>query len=175
MRGKTATPQKAVTPEKTIFRFEVQLLSGPIAPSFLAKHPEAPTRVIDIRGSNTLEELHVAIFSAFDRYDEHMYEFQVGGKKPMDKKAVRYIVPYEYADPEELSAGETSIASLGLRTRQCFYYWFDFGDDWWHKIRLLAINPPTEGKKRYPRIVESIGPSPPQYIIDWDEEEEEDE
>ena len=167
----TGTPYVAAA-AKTIFRFEVQLLSGPVAPSFVNKHPEAPSLVIDIRGAHTLEDLHDAIFRAFDRYDEHMYEFQIGGKKPMDRKAVRYSIPFDDGDPGEENAAATTIASLNLRTGKSFFYWFDFGDDWWHEIRLLAINPPTEGKKRYPRIVEKKGESPPQYV-DWDAEEDE--
>ena len=173
MKGKAGTSQNDAASEKnTIFRFEVQLLSGPVTSSFLDKHPEAPLRVIDIRGSHTLEDLHDVIFRAFDRYDEHMYEFQIGGKKPMDRKAVRYSIPFDDGEPGEESAAATTIASLNLRPRKTFYYWFDFGDDWWHSVRLLAINPPTEGKKRYPRIVEKKGASPPQYI-DWDAEEDE--
>jgi hypothetical protein len=38
-------------------------------------------------------------------------------------------------------------------------------------VRLLAVSPPEKGR-RYPRIVERKGASPPQYI-DWDEEEDE--
>jgi hypothetical protein len=58
---------------KTVFRFHVRLISGPVAPSYVKKHPDAPSRVIDIRGSQSLDMLHQAIFRAFDRYDPHMY------------------------------------------------------------------------------------------------------
>jgi hypothetical protein len=51
-----------------------------------------------------------------------------------------------------------------------YFYLFDFGDDWWHKISLYSINPDEpKGKGRYPRIVERKGESPPQYA-DWDAE-----
>ena len=50
------------------------------------------SRTIQIRGDQTLEDLHHAIFYAFGREDEHMYEFQVGGKGPMDPKARRYTL-----------------------------------------------------------------------------------
>jgi len=172
---KKETPRHDAAAAKTIFRFEVLLLSGPVSQSFVARHPEAPSRVIDMRGSHTLDDLHVTIFNAFDRYDEHMYEFQIGAKKPMDRKAVRYGLALDEADPGEKSAEATSIASLDLKIGKSFFYWFDFGDDWWHEVHLLAVNPPAEGRKRYPRIVERKGESPPQYI-DWDlEDEDEDE
>jgi hypothetical protein len=168
---KSEPVQHDVKSTKVIFRFEVCLLSGPVAPSFVAQHPEPPLRVIDIRGSQTLDVLHQAIFDAFDREDTHMYEFQLGGKKPMDRKAVRYGIVLDDDEPKGKSAKATSIAALNLRVGSSFFYWFDFGEDWWHEVRLLAVQPQEKGRARYPRIVEKRGESPPQYI-DWDEEEE---
>ena len=48
-------------------------------------------------------------------------------------------------------------------------YWFDFGDDWWHQINVLAIDDKVP-KGKYPKVVKRIGKSPPQYV-DWDEED----
>lgn len=51
-----------------------------------------------MRGSDTLDDLHWAIFEAFDREDPHCYQFELGGKKPMDRKAqcsASKIVPRE--------------------------------------------------------------------------------
>lgn len=157
---------------KTVFRFEVRLLSGPVTPSFLTRNPEAPSRIIDIRGSQTLDDLHQAIFNAFDREDAHMYEFQIGGKKPMDRKAVRYGIALDEDSFEEKSAEAAILASLNLATGNAFFYWFDFGDDWWHTVRLVAVTTLAEGKGRYPRIVERRGESPPQYA-DWESDENE--
>jgi hypothetical protein len=173
MRVKTGMLQSEVPLARMIFRFEVRLLSGPVTQSFIDRNPELPSRVIDIRGSQTLEDLHDAIYMAFDRDDEHMYEFQFGGRKPMDRKAVRYTrTPYDMDDdPEKESAETVVIAGLNLKKRSRFFYWFDFGDDWWHEVRLLAVNAPEKGGECYPRIVESKGDSPPQYA-DWEEEEE---
>ncbi|MGZ3487799.1 MAG: IS1096 element passenger TnpR family protein [Isosphaeraceae bacterium] len=49
------------------------------------------SRTIKIRGDQTLEDLHHAIFDAFGRGEEHLYEFQFG-KGPMDPKAPRYVL-----------------------------------------------------------------------------------
>jgi hypothetical protein len=152
---------------KMIFRFEVELLSGPVTQSFMIKYPEPPSRIIDIRGSQTLEMLHQAIFRAFDREDEHMYEFQFGGKVPQGKNAVRYGIPSAGDHCTVKNAETTSIAELNLKPRNVFFYWFDFGDDWWHKVRLLAVSPPEKDRRRYPRIVRKEGESPPQYA-DWE-------
>lgn len=176
-RRTIAKKVRVAAPECQLFyELEVALLSGPVTESFAKKNP-AVVRTIQIRGDQTLESLHKAIFKAFDRFDEHMYEFQIGGKRTMDPKARRYVLPMAMDDPfsECSPAGDvmrTTIGSLGLGKNQAFAYWFDFGDDWWHQVSVLAIEesaPPG----RYPKITNRIGDSPPQYI-DWDEEDDSD-
>ncbi len=154
-----------------LYTLEVFLLSGPITEKFAKKNPEI-SRTIQIRGDQTLEDLHHALFDAFDRSDEHMYEFQFG-KGPMDPKAPRYVLP----DAFEVDMGEkhppagrvdrTSIDSLGLKVSRSFGYWFDFGDDWWHQINVEAIEDEAPGGT-FPRVTKRVGKSPPQYA----EEEE---
>jgi hypothetical protein len=114
-----------------------------------------------------LEDLHHAIFDAYDRWEEHWYEFQFG-KGPMDPKGPRYVLPG--ASESELGgeippAGRvdlTTIESLGLKVGRRFGYWFDFGDDWWHQINVAEIKD-TVPKGRYPRVIKWQGQSPPQY------------
>jgi Plasmid pRiA4b ORF-3-like protein len=66
-----------------LYVLDVFIIDSPIADTFIAKNPVI-SRTIEIKGSNTLEDLHKIIFKAFDRKDEHMYEFQVGGSRPQD-------------------------------------------------------------------------------------------
>ncbi len=154
-----------------LYTLEVFLLSGPITEKFAKENPEI-SRTIQIRGDQTFEDLHHALFDAFDRSDERMYEFQFG-KGPMDPKAPRYVLP----DAFEVNMGEknppagrvdrTSIDSLGLKVGRSFGYWFDFGDDWWHQINVEAIEDEAPAGK-FPRVTKRVGKSPPQYA----EEEE---
>src|SRR6516164_5960583 len=85
-----------------LYTLEVFLLSGPIAEKFAKKNPEI-SRTIQIRGDQTLEDLHHVVFDAFDRWDEHMYEFQFG-KGPMDPKGSRYVLPSAF----EMDQGEAN-------------------------------------------------------------------
>jgi hypothetical protein len=71
---------------------EVSLISGPLTRKFTKRNPVV-SRTVEIRGDQTLEDLHRAIFKAFDREEEHMYEFQIGGKGPQDPNAKRYTLP----------------------------------------------------------------------------------
>jgi hypothetical protein len=146
-----------------LYTLEVFLLNGPVTDKFAKKNPEI-SRMIQIRGNQTLEDLHEAIFEAYDRFDEHMYEFQFG-KRPME--GPRYILPMavEYRDDYPFAGlvGETTIESLGLKKGRSFRYWFDFGDDWWHQIDVEAVDEDIP-KGKYPKITKRVGKSPPQYL-----------
>src|SRR5215212_11592707 len=110
--------------------------------SFLEK-TRVISRTIQIRGDQTLAELHRAIFDAFNREQEHMYEFQVGGEGPMDPKARRYVLHAAINDPSgDKPAGDvkqTTVGSLDLQVNDLFGYWFDFGDDWWHQVDVVVV------------------------------------
>jgi len=175
MKRMPKKPRAAAKPrprEKRVFTLQVAIVSGPMTESFARMNP-AISRTLEARGDHSLADLHCAIFDAFDRYDEHLYEFQFGGKRPMDPEARRYGPPMAMVDPfgeteGSADAERTTLDSLGLKIGDVFGYWFDFGDDWWHQINVLAI---AEGAPRgkLPKVTRRVGESPPQYM-NWDEE-----
>ena len=155
---------RAIAPTGKLYRLAVYLCNSV---GTRASCDESILRVIEIRGDQTLADLHFAIFDSFDREDEHLYEF-ILGKTPRDRKGPTFGVMVDpYDDDEE--ASETLIGDLGLRLRRAFWYMFDFGHSWWHRIEVQAISTPAP-KTKYPRIAERKGKSPPQYP-DWDEDE----
>lgn len=164
--AKKKAKAKKTGPPK-LYTLDVHIISGPITEKFAKKNPSV-VRTIEMRGDQTLDDLHEMIFDAFDRDDPHMYEFQFG-KKPMDNKGPRYVMPEAAEDDFDEPAGlttETTLDDLELKPKQCFWYWFDFGDDWHHRIDVKAIAD-APGKGKYPRVTRRVGESPPQYI-DWD-------
>ena len=64
----------------------------------------------------------------------------------------------------------TTLDSLELKQDQAFGYWFDFGDDWWHQVDVVAVEKKS-ARGKFPKVIKRVGKSPPQYV-DWDEEEE---
>jgi hypothetical protein len=154
------TPSRAAAQRAApanLFVLSVFLSSGPISEHFPSK---VINRVIEIRGDQTLHELHYAIFDAYDRWEQHAYEFQFG-KRPFDPKGPNYGIgdgPREHGD-----ARTTKVDALGLKVGRVFGYWFDFGDDWFHQIEVVRIDRPIP-TVTYPRVIKRVGESPPQYL-----------
>jgi hypothetical protein len=148
----------AATPAN-LYVLSVFLVGGPTSKKFANKEI---SRVIEIRGDQTLEDLHRAIFHAYDRWEEHLYEFQLG-KRPFDPDGPNYGISDR--SPEGKAPGDartTKLDDLGLRPERVFGYWFDFGDDWFHQVQLERIEQaiPTV---TYPRVIKRVGKSPPQH------------
>ena len=142
-------------------------------------------RKIAIKGVQTLDDLHEAIYDAFDRDDEHLYSFffpKKSGKINLRKiynESVEYTSPgmFEgdggFCKEDQMNAAKTKIDALIRKKGQVFYYLFDFGDEWWHEITVEETDAKAE-KGQYPRVLERKGKSPPQYP-DSDEDGEEEE
>lgn len=148
--------------------------------------PEVP-RVVEVRSTQTLQDLHTAIQRAFGWDDDHLYSFYMTGKM-YDR---RYGIPCtdmedpfsmfasgssgseneegEQEEDEPLYAYNTVIGELGLGKGHKFIYFFDYGDSHTFWVEVKDIRPKAE-RGRYPRVTEKAGKNPPQYP-DWDEDE----
>ena len=72
--AKQKTQKKSQLAKDTkLYTLDVFIIGGPIDEKFVKKN-KIICRTIQIRGDQTLEDLHYAIFDAFDREDEHMYD-----------------------------------------------------------------------------------------------------
>jgi hypothetical protein len=138
-------------------------------------------RIIDASENCTFEDLHETIFGAFNRYDPHLYSFLI---TKSDTKNFRTIwsAP-EITHPEntedfmgfgekKMSVATIKIGDVGLKEKDVFHYLFDFGDDWWHRIRVQSIRKGAFRREhKHIMVVKSVGSSPPQYP-DYDEYED---
>jgi len=94
----------------------------------------------------------------------------------MDPEAKRYGLSAAMDDPLNddyklaNDVANTTIGSLGLKVDQPFGYWFDFGDDWWDQVTVLAIHDKVP-RGRSSKVTQKTGDSPPQYI-DWDDKDD---
>jgi Domain of unknown function (DUF6398)/Plasmid pRiA4b ORF-3-like protein len=159
------TADSSPSPEalQALYVLEVAIIDGPMTEEFIQKNRQI-VRTIEIQGEHTLADLHKMIFKAFDRVEEHLYEFQLKGEGPNDPNADRYGLAMGMSDEFERGmAGDvtkTKIGALDLSVGEPFGYWFDFGDDWWHQVSVREMTKP-QSKVKYPRITDRTGASPP--------------
>jgi hypothetical protein len=146
-----------------VYSLEVSLTDGPVS----AAHANRKiARRIDILGRQTLHELHQAIFEAFERWDQHLYEFNLG-EGPGDRSQLYFYTGGGDASDDETTGDPTTtpLAALNLEVGRLFGYTFDMGDQWEHLIEVVATAE-ARGTVHYPRITKKVGKAPPQYPDD---------
>ena len=84
-------------------------------------------RRIAVKAGQTLDDLHWAIYDAFDRDDEHLYSFYFPRPGAKGRALLRNAVEYSHSavceDPNPFSdkpvhnAEDTDLGCLGLRAR----------------------------------------------------------
>ena len=147
---------------------------------------EEVSRVIELRETQTLVDLHNAIQEEMGWDDPHLYSFFMDGKVWSQNLEQEYVHPqlhrylqgkramlsvdYMWYPTENFPwrmerrprSADTPIKTLELRKRRRFLYLFDFGDQHHFKIKVVGFGEAKKGEK-YPKLVESAGKSPPQY------------
>lgn len=126
-------------------------------------------RTIAMRGDQSLDDLHNVIFSAFDRFDPHLYSFyfpKAPRRQGVDgSRRDEYVSASSFRETRgaerTFDAASTRIDGLGLKIGQTFEYLFDYGDTWWHEVKVEQIG--VADRARYPEITASHGRSPVQY------------
>jgi len=144
-------------PDSSVYRIKVALVGN-----------KRIYRKIAIRGDHTLDDLHEAVFYAFDREEEHMYSFFFPASATKSKRVIMNSPEFSPSGPWESQAAngetdtaKTTISSLGLAVKQKFYYLFDWGDEWWHELTFEGVC--STEVNTLPVVTVKKGESPPQY------------
>jgi hypothetical protein len=120
-------------------------------------------RVIAVRDDLTLVDLHYALQAAFGWDDDHLYAFWLDGQF-WTTAGAHYTRPCGASD-EPIGPAERSAAirldRLGLAEGDRIAYVFDFGDEW--RVRLRVRDVVGDDGRPSPRLLQSVGPAPPQY------------
>jgi hypothetical protein len=128
----------------TLYRFQVQL-----------DKVQSVWRRIEMRGDQTLHDLHAAIQEACN-WDEDLYAFFLSGK--VWDKETSYESPYGEA---ERSAAKYRLEHLPLQPGQQLAYMLGFNDDRAFQITLEAISPgAAQPDVAYPRVTGRHGKAP---------------
>ncbi|HUY78411.1 MAG TPA: plasmid pRiA4b ORF-3 family protein [Ktedonobacterales bacterium] len=151
-------PTEPPSPEaqSTLYTMQVTFQEHMLQP----KSADHIWRRIELRGDQTLHDLHLAIQDAFGWDDDHLYAFFMTGKAWDQRDA--YYSPFD--QDEELIASAVRIDELGLRARRTFMYLFDFGDELRHTVKVESVQRDgVQADVAYPRTIERHGDNVPQY------------
>ncbi len=149
-------------------------------------------REIETLSTNTYEELHLAIQSAFQFDNKHAASFFVSDDLWRKYQEITYKKENLELDKEEIKKNmspkqlmsTTKIAKHIENPRQHFLYVFDLKEKWTFYIELIKIGA-EDAKIKYPICTKTIGKSPKQYkpvikpivdplLLDPNQKEEED-
>lgn len=103
----------------------------------------------------TLEQFHVALLAVMGWSGGHLYEFRV--------RRVRYGDPDALWDSAVAPAAAKTLVNTVRRRQGTFYYVYDWGDEWWHTIKLLDYRPQVPGEI-VPRILDGARACPPEDV-----------
>ena len=133
----------------TIFQFKIALYdtSPPI------------WRRIQVPGSYSFWDLHVAIQDAMGWEDCHLHEFEIIAHPSGDLVCIGF--PDEDFGRVVLAGWKNRIAKHLSLDNPNFSYKYDFGDDWEHIMQLENVSPREEAVD-YPRCIEGDRACPPE-------------
>jgi hypothetical protein len=122
-------------------------------------------RDFDIDGSDTLENLAVAILDVFKFDCDHCYGFysKLKGNKSKSDEVYELFADQEEGSPNQNAKGvqETIIEEVFSPKKQMLFL-FDYGDNWEFLLTCNGIVEPEPGVA-YPRITGGKGEAPEQY------------
>ena len=120
-------------------------------------------RIVRMNLSDSLYRLHLMIQKVFEFDNDHLFAFYTG--HGMMKET--FTIPESGMSGDEYSVHDTALGDLHLHKGDRFSYLFDFGDEWWFDIRVVAV---TEGSVPEPELIKAVHDAPVQYPV-YEEDE----
>lgn len=132
--------------------------------------PHKCTRTLLVPEDINMLQLHFIIQESFGWLNAHLFEF-------CDVKwraAIRVGVPDDLDDDfnfiemtpkQDVSKVKLKKTFAEENDRKAFWYWYDFGDDWWHQVRFLKVS--QKDLKQFdeaPMCIKAEGKCPPEDV-----------
>lgn len=123
------------------------------------EHVHPPVwRRIEVPGDMTLAQLHAIIQRVMGWDDYHMWSFQVGKTEYQTGSGEMFDFG---GGPRPHSPAGTTLEAATEGRLISFRYWYDFGDDWFHALKVERVADPESGAV-YPRCLEGARACPPE-------------
>ena len=114
-------------------------------------------RRIEVPGDVTLARLHSIIQRVMSWEDCHMWSFQVDKVEYQTGSGEMFDLG---GAPRPRSPTNTTLAQATEGRRISFRYWYDFGDDWFHTLKIERVADAEPGVV-YPRCLDGARACPP--------------
>ncbi len=107
----------------------------------------------------TLDVLHEIIQSAMGWQNCHLHEFRAGD----ERFTAAEMEEFGEFDEQARKEGEVFLSELVEDGNKTLHYWYDFGDDWRHTIKIEKTLEP-QPEDRYPACITGARACPPEDI-----------
>lgn len=116
------------------------------------KHIAPPIwRLVLVRPTTTLDQLHSVIQETFGWQDYHLYSFIHSGRT--------FGRPGSELNFEDST--RMTLQRLGLTAGDTLTYMYDFGDDWHHEVSIVSTRR-ADPEAFYPRCIDGARAGPPE-------------
>lgn len=121
------------------------------------------SRRIAIPINRTFSQLHRALQCLFNWQDYHLHQFILDVYPDGRTRNVLVGAPPEYeGEDEDWRIDSAVLLSDVFPEKNEIIYNYDFGDDWYHYIKLIDIQ--SDYDKNYPICLSAVGDAPPEDV-----------
>tara|TARA_R110002124_G_scaffold146731_2_gene311990 strand:+ start:189 stop:818 length:630 start_codon:yes stop_codon:yes gene_type:complete len=129
--------------------------------------PHKCERTLLVPDDINMRQLHFIIQESFGWFNAHLFEFKDAKWKSNISVGMPDHVDMEWIGPPKQDAHKVKLKQTFLKENnvKAFWYWYDFGDDWWHKISFLKVSQSDlRNYKGIPMCIKAEGKCPPEDI-----------
>ena len=118
-------------------------------------------RRIQVPGTYTFWDLHVAVQDAMGWQDYHLHDFTIRNPRTHVKERIGIPDEDDVYELGILSGWERNIADYFSMKNSTAAYVYDYGDNWEHAVKLEKILP-RDKETKYPRCIDGKRACPPE-------------
>lgn len=128
--------------------------------------PHKCERILMVPEDISMRQLHFFIQVSMGWWNSHLFEFSHSKVKPRIRVGMPDDYDFEYTPPRQ-DAHHIMLKKIFIKEfkKKAFWYNYDFGDDWWHRVSFLK---PTEKELTMyvgsPICLKAVGKCPPEDV-----------
>ena len=119
-------------------------------------------RTFQVEADTTFNQFHKIIQKVMGWEDYHMYDFKVGKTNIVDSRSECFGGGFDFGQPKDIKANKVKLADMIEKKGQKFYYFYDMGDYWEHKLTVKKIFEAEDDDINYPVVLEGERACPPE-------------